>query len=142
MGIILFWLILHPNPFYIPINTKIGRVFTPILAHCLSIHRRGMEKILKDLEINGLPKNHIDKYYHTILNYKYATYPAISYQTKPPALYLKGKTALYKKFGISLPSNFTKFNKFLNSVWIIIFILIIIIIVIVIIVYIFKRYKL
>ena len=125
-----FGYILHPNPLYILINLKIGRLMSPNLAHALCIHRRGMKKILQDVDKNGFPKVQIDKYYNDILSYKYGPYPAINYQIKPPALYSKGIFAVYKKLGISLPKNFTSFNKFVNSLWMLCILIILIILVI------------
>ena len=115
-----FGYILHPNPFYIPVSLKVGRVFTPILAHCVVFHRRGMKRILDDVQTNGFPQLNIDTYYTRLLKYKYATYPAMIYQCKPPALYLKGEKIFMEKFKVG-KTDFTLLNKIMNSFWIIIF---------------------
>ena len=122
-----FGYLLHPNPLYIPVNLQIGRVFRPILSHCMVIHRRGMEKILKDVQKNGLPVLSIDTYYSRFLDYKYATYPAINYQCKTPGVYLKGEKFFMEKFHVG-KTDFTILNKVMNSFWIIIFVVLAIII--------------
>ena len=117
-----FGYILHPNPLLIPISLDIGKLFDPLCAHAIVIHRRGMEKILDYVNRNGYPDNHIDKFYKNLLNHKYGSLPVMNYQCNNPALYKKWLDKLPKNIGIQ-NMNYTSFTKIENSWWIVILVL-------------------
>ncbi|MDC0230795.1 hypothetical protein OAK19_02425 [Aureispira] len=72
----------------VPVNKHIVKVFSPYCAHCYSVSRRGLRKIINSVN-NQVKISHIDKFYAKQDLLKYAAFPALSFQSDDPALFKK-----------------------------------------------------
>lgn len=92
-----------PIPLSLLKNKDIVQPYSALLAHCYSLSRKGMKKILKygrEMEKSGKWLQP-DKIYQVVPLKKYAMFPSISYQNKPPAIFKE----IFDRIGISLPYN-------------------------------------
>ena len=89
-----------PIPFNIVRNKNIVKLYNPLCLHCYALSSKGINKILDaQKDYKG---THIDKYIGCDISLnKYGIFPAISFQSDEPALFLEAQKKLPIKFTLT-----------------------------------------
>lgn len=122
----------YPIPLSIPVKEGIVKCINTLFSHAYIISRKGMRKALDYYNKNDKNKSqHIDKLLNNACNQKYASFPSMVYQNKPPAIFddVMNKLGIYKLINNKYNSMFYLYD-YINVIIYIIFLIIIIIIII------------
>lgn len=92
-----------PIPFSRMKNPDIVKPYTALLAHCYALSRKGMYKILRYARVMKNTGKWLqpDKIFQVVPLVKYASFPSISYQNKPPAIVKE----IFRRIKVDLPYN-------------------------------------
>jgi len=84
-------------------NLDIVQPYTALLAHCYALSRKGMHKILRYARTMKKTGKWLqpDKLFQVVPLVKYASFPSISYQNKPPAIFKE----IFRRLNWELPYN-------------------------------------
>jgi len=95
------------------VTSDIVKLTSPLCLHGYCLSRSGMKKVIQMQQYYDIYPQHIDKIYGKKKWKKYGIFPAICFQSSPPALYKKAMEKLPIDPGFKSMSKITEYTSLL-----------------------------